>query len=64
MPAKYLLVLTATLLVVACTNSLNQNKSYGVGKSINESQITAWNIDIAPNGGGLPPGGATAKLGE
>ena len=63
MPAKYLLLL-ATLLFVACTNSLNQSKSYGLGKSINESQIEAWNIDIAPNGDGLPPGGATAKQGE
>ena len=64
MPAKYFSLIVATLFMTACTNSLNQSKSYGLGKSINESQIAAWNIDIAPNGDGLPPGGATAKQGE
>ena len=64
MPAKYFSLIVATLFMTACTNSLNQGKSYGLGKSINESQIAAWNIDIAPNGDGLPPGGATAKQGE
>ena len=33
----------------------------GLGKPITEADITAWNIDVLPDGSGLPPGSGTAK---
>ena len=35
----------------------------GLGKPITEAEITAWNIDVLPDGSGLPPGSGTAKQG-
>src|SRR5215468_6957405 len=35
----------------------------GLGKPITEADITAWNIEVLPDGSGLPPGSGTAKQG-
>jgi S-disulfanyl-L-cysteine oxidoreductase SoxD len=35
----------------------------GLGKPITEADITAWNIEVLPDGTGLPPGSGTAKQG-
>ena len=35
----------------------------GLGKPISEADIAAWNIDILPDGTGLPPGSGTAAQG-
>jgi S-disulfanyl-L-cysteine oxidoreductase SoxD len=35
----------------------------GLGKPITEADIAAWNIDVLPDGTGLPPGSGTAKQG-
>ena len=35
----------------------------GLGKPITEGDIAAWNIDVLPDGTGLPPGSGTAKQG-
>jgi mono/diheme cytochrome c family protein len=35
----------------------------GLGKPISEGDITAWNIDVLPDGTGLPAGSGTAKQG-
>jgi cytochrome c len=35
----------------------------GLGKPISEADIAAWNIDVLPDGTGLPPGSGTAKQG-
>jgi cytochrome c len=35
----------------------------GLGRPISESDIAAWNIDVLPDGSGLPSGSGTAKLG-
>jgi cytochrome c len=35
----------------------------GLGRPISESQIAAWDIDIGPDGDGLPPGGGTPAQG-
>ena len=36
---------------------------YGFGTSATESQIAAWDIDIGPDGAGLPPGQGTVAQG-
>jgi mono/diheme cytochrome c family protein len=35
----------------------------GLGQKITEADITAWNIEVLPDGTGLPPGSGTAKQG-
>jgi cytochrome c len=37
--------------------------TYGLGRPATEAEIRSWNIDIAPNGEGLPPGRGTVKEG-
>ncbi|MBI4400025.1 MAG: cytochrome c [Nitrospirae bacterium] len=36
---------------------------YGLGRPAAEAEVRAWNIDVSPNGEGLPPGRGTAKQG-
>ena len=36
---------------------------YGLGQSATDEEIRAWNIDVSPNGEGLPPGSGTVKQG-
>ncbi len=35
-----------------------------LGTPVSEADLAAWNIEIAPNGAGLPPGRGTAAEGE
>ena len=37
---------------------------YGYGKDASAEEIAGWDIDVRPDGLGLPPGGATAEEGE
>ncbi|MEW6543093.1 MAG: cytochrome c [Nitrospirota bacterium] len=36
---------------------------YGFGRPATEAEIKAWNVEVAPNGEGLPPGRGTVKAG-
>ena len=38
--------------------------SYGFGKPASKQEIAGWDIDVRPDGQGLPPGKGTAKEGE
>ncbi len=46
--------------LTACTSSYHSSGPIGIGKPITENQIRLWNIDIGPNGEGLPAGSGTA----
>lgn len=37
---------------------------YGLGRVATETQVEAWDIDIAPDGTGLPPGQGTVQQGR
>ncbi|MBI0329439.1 cytochrome c [Burkholderia plantarii] len=38
---------------------------YGLGQPVTEASLAAWNIDVAPDGRGLPPGsGSVARGGQ
>lgn len=39
-------------------------RDYGLGRTPSESEIAAWDIDIRPDGKGLPRGSGTAEEGE
>jgi mono/diheme cytochrome c family protein len=60
------LIFSALLIgsITACTSSYHSSGPVGLGKPIAENQIRLWNIDIGPNGEGLPAGSGTAIAGE
>jgi mono/diheme cytochrome c family protein len=39
-------------------------KEKPIGRAATPAEIAAWNIDIEPNGAGLPPGSGTVALGK
>lgn len=63
--------LTAVTLVVA-TAALAQTpkaggaetRKYGIGRAATPTEIAGWDIDVRPDGQGLPPGMGSAKAGE
>ncbi len=52
----------AMTLALASTTAFAQGPN--LGQPIDEVDIAAWNIDILPDGTGLPPGSGTAADGE
>lgn len=60
--AEYLPILAAGLFFLASTNSYTQTPNLGM--PIDEQDIAAWDIDILPDGTGLPLGQGTAGEGK
>lgn len=42
----------------------DETAGYGLGRPATEAEISAWNIDVAPSGAGLPPGQGTVPQGR
>jgi S-disulfanyl-L-cysteine oxidoreductase SoxD len=56
--------LAAVMLLVASVPALAQTPSFlNVGRAATKAEIRAWDIAVAPDGKGLPPGQGTAKEG-
>jgi cytochrome c len=55
--------LFALSLAFACGAGTAVAETPGLGQPISEADITAWNIDVLPDGTGMPPGSGTAKQG-
>ena len=52
---------------VVLEHSSNETRSaghFGYGENASAEMIAGWDIDVRPDGVGLPPGGATAEDGE
>jgi cytochrome c len=54
-------VLALLLLTAVC---LAQGRRYGAGRTPSADEIAVWDISIAPDGKGLPPGGGTPAEGK
>ena len=52
----------ASALLVAST--LAHAQKLGIGREATQAEIAAWDIDVRPDGHGLPPGKGTVKQGE
>ena len=54
------------LLVVLLANvsSAEDSAYYGYGKTATLNEISGWNIDVRPDGQGLPPGAGSVEDGE
>lgn len=46
----------AAALIAASASGVVSAKDFGIGKTATPAEIAGWNIDIAPDGAGLPPG--------
>ena len=51
-------------LSVAVTDAARSSGYYGYGEQATPEQIAGWDIDVRPDGLGLPPGSGTAEQGE
>jgi mono/diheme cytochrome c family protein len=57
-----------SLLVSACVLALAQTSSagerMGFGRPISQQELAAWDIDVRPDGAGLPPGSGSVAQGK
>jgi hypothetical protein len=53
----------AVAFVLACGAGTAVAETPGLGRPITEADIAGWNIDVLPDGSGLPPGSGTVKQG-
>lgn len=51
-------------LLVACDSEQSTITSYGIGTPVTSEEIATWDIDVGPDGVGLPLGSGTAVSGE
>ena len=49
-------VLASALVTVALPAAAPAGESYGIGRTATPQEIAGWDIDVAPDGAGLPPG--------
>lgn len=61
------MLVTGAVLTIGCTQSgwSTEERATGhdLGHAATEQEIRAWNIDVSPNGEGLPPGKGTVRQG-
>ncbi|AIO43852.1 cytochrome c [Burkholderia cenocepacia] len=55
--------LLACLLATGAMTSGAFGAGFGLGQPIDRAALAAWDIDVAPDGGGLPPGAGTVARG-
>ena len=60
---RLLIVLAAVFLAAALATAQTVPKRFGIGSPATPEQIAALDIDVRPDGAGLPPGGGTAREG-
>jgi S-disulfanyl-L-cysteine oxidoreductase SoxD len=58
----YVTVIVVWLVPSGCSSE-ERATGYGLGQPATEEDIRAWNIDVSPNGEGLPPGRGTVRQG-
>jgi len=66
MKTHVLLAIGAVFMVVAGTVAQQSPKppaTFGFGRAATTAEIAAWDIDVGPDGSGLPPGQGTATEG-
>jgi cytochrome c len=63
--ALSLAVASIALLLLAWSGSADQGgRRYGIGREATPEEIAGWDIDVRPDGDGLPPGQGSVKDGE
>jgi cytochrome c len=60
----FLLGLIAVLVLAAPAYAQDTKRSYGIGREASAQEIAGWDIDVRPDGQGLPEGHGSVKEGE
>jgi cytochrome c len=55
---------TIAAAALLCLASVSQAQVYGLGKPATASAIAPWNIDVSPDGAGLPKGSGSVAAGQ
>jgi cytochrome c len=58
------LAIVAAVLVTAASALAEPPRKYGIGRAATPHEIAGWDIDVRPDGEGLPPGSGSVKDGE
>jgi cytochrome c len=58
------LAAVAAVLVTAASALAEPTRKYGIGRAATPQEIAGWDIDVRPDGQGLPPGSGSVKDGE
>jgi S-disulfanyl-L-cysteine oxidoreductase SoxD len=58
------LLIVAALLVTGVTALAEPQRKYGVGREATPQEVAGWDIDVRPDGQGLPAGKGSVKDGE
>jgi len=61
---RRVMVLIAALAACRAQRTAEQPRHYGLGRAATEQDIAARDVDVGPDGAGLPPGSGTAAQGE
>lgn len=59
-----LLGAAALVVLLVASPAISQGKKLGLGREAHPEEVKAWDIDIRPDGAGLPVGSGTVKRGE
>jgi S-disulfanyl-L-cysteine oxidoreductase SoxD len=51
-------------IMAASAQCATAGETYGLGRPATQDEIAGWNIDVSPNGAGLPPGRGDVSQGE
>lgn len=62
--AKMVYLVFFLMSFLAMTPALAETGAYGIGSPATAEEIAGWNIDIRPDGKGLPPGSGSVEDGE
>ncbi len=64
MPDRLARRLTAAIAATLAAGAVRAGETYGIGRPATPQEIAGWDIDVSPNGAGLPPGRGDARQGE
>ena len=56
--------LTLAIAAALAAGAVCAAEPYGIGHTATPQEIAGWDIDVSPNGAGLPPGRGDARQGE
>jgi S-disulfanyl-L-cysteine oxidoreductase SoxD len=58
------LVMAVAVVATVASGIAPAEAHYGLGQPVDEATIAAWDIDVSPDGTGLPPGSGTVAQGH
>lgn len=63
-PKRWTPILAAALLIAGCATTQEPKARYGIGAAASVAEIHGWDIDVAPDGAGLPAGSGSVAQGR